>query len=296
MALAAAPLAIAAPIPTSIIALAVFGIGHTVLELRWVLARFRPLFTPGFTAALAVPATAIALARLTGLPRHVEIAAGFGLVALGLAHARRTGRLSNTSVLVAGVVLAASLAATLRQPAAYGIVLAHLHNVVTGVLLWHWAPGAATPDGAKRFRAGLVACFAVVPALILSGALDALLPDRLATTGATAILTGAVTPPDWAATTAGIRVVAVFAFLQLVHYGVWCWLLPRRSPAPGATRATRTTRATPAVLVFTTAVLALVFATDYAAGRTLYTSIATYHAYLELPVVLVLLGGARVPR
>ncbi|MDQ1444482.1 MAG: hypothetical protein QOI20_946, partial [Acidimicrobiaceae bacterium] len=259
--------------------------------LRWVLARFRPLLSTRFMAAACVPATAIAAARLLGLARPVEITAGFGLVAMGLAYGRMTGRVPASSTVVAGAALAAGLALSLRTPGMYGIVLAHLHNVVTAVLLWHWRPD-------RRLRTGLLIAYAAVPALVLIGAVDPLLPSHLARTGPTHLFAASVTPPAWAATTLGIRVAAVFAFLQLVHYGVWCWLLPRRDPAPRPTRAAGQAGQVPvlAVLAFATALLALVFRADYATGRTLYGSLATYHAYLELPVVLMLLGGAHVPR
>ena len=286
----ALPLAAAQPVAASIVSLAVFGLAHTFLELRWVLARFRPLLHGRFLAAVCAPATVIAAARLVGAPRPVEVAAGFALLALAVGHGARTGRLAPAPTAAAAALLAAGLAVSLRSPVLYGIVLAHLHNLVTGLLLWDWAGEAA----GRRFRLALVAAFAVVPALILAGAFDALLPGAagVGQAGAGKLLAGSVTPHSLTGTALGVRVLAAFAFLQLVHYGVWCWLLPRRSPAPPAERRVPWA----AVAAFATVVLALVFRADYASGRTLYTSLATYHAYLELPVVLVLLGGARAAR
>jgi hypothetical protein len=40
-------------------------------------------------------------------------------------------------------------------------------------------------------------------------------------------------------------------------------------------------------------VLAVLFVSDYAQGRTLYAAFASYHAYLEFPVLLALLFGRR---
>jgi hypothetical protein len=266
-----------------------------VLELRWVLARFRPLMPARLVTALCVPATVIALARLTAAPRAIEITAGFALVAIGLGHAAATGRLSRTPAVVAGAALAVGLGASLGHPVLYGIVLAHLHNVVTAALVWHWA------GGSRAFRRTLVVAYAAVPALVLAGAVDRLLPATLAAAGPTHLLAASVAPPVALTTTLGIRMLAVFAFLQLVHYGIWCWLLPRRDharTAPAQSSRAVSSRSVPWTLVIAaaTALLAFVFRTDYATGRTLYTSVATYHAYLELPVVLVLLGGARAPR
>jgi hypothetical protein len=286
VAVVALPFAVRYPIAASIVALAVFGVAHTVLELRWVLNRFRPMLPARLLAGVVALATVIALARLAGWPRPVEILAGFGLVALALVHGATTGRLPKTATAIGAAALAIGLAASLRTPGMYGIVLAHLHNLVTAVLLWEWRPD-------RRFRAGLVAVFAVIPALVLAGALDPALPTAIARTGPAHLLSAGITPPAWAATALGVRIVAVFAFLQAVHYGVWCWLLPRHAPVrPTAATGARV----PAVVViaFATALLAFVFRTDYATGRSVYASLATYHAYLEFPVVLVLLGGPRV--
>jgi hypothetical protein len=282
---AALPLAMANPVAASIGALALFGLAHTFLELRWVLARFRPVFTPAFLATTAGLATVIALARLTGAPRQVEIVAGFALVGAGLLHAGRTGRIPPASVVVAAGALTAALALSLQSPGLYGIVLAHLHNVVTAVLVWQWA------GERKGFRAGIAAAYAAVPALVLSGAVDFLLPAPAVPTGAARLLAGSIVPPQQLSTAMGVRIVAVFAFLQLVHYGIWCWLLPRRGAGGRAVASGKGPWLAAAVMA--TGLLALVFRTDYATGRTLYGSLATYHAYLELPVVLVLLGGAR---
>lgn len=284
----AIPFAVWDPVAASIASLAAFGLAHTVLELRWVLARFRAVLHGPLLAAMAAMATAIALTRLTGAPKQIEIAAGFALMALVVA------RLRPAQAAVAATVLALGLVAALRTPAMYGVVLAHLHNTVTGVLLWEWSSDMAEVHR-RRFRAGLVACFAAIPALVLLGAADPLLPDAIGASGPTRLLAKAVTPDAWLGTTGGLRLLAVFTFLQLVHYGVWCWLLPRRAPALASPEPPRSAQAAlwPAALV-ATALLALVFATDYATGRTLYTSVATYHAYLEFPIVIVLLGGSRV--
>jgi hypothetical protein len=285
VAVVALPLAVAFPVATSIGALVLFGLAHTVLELRWVLARFTPVLSGRLLAAAAAAATVIALARLAGAPPQVEIVAGFGLVALGLT------RLPARQAAVAAIALAVLLAASLRTPAMYGVALAHLHNVVTAVLLWTWAGPAK-----RTLRAGLLACYAVVPLLVLAGGADAVLPHAIGHAGPSHLLAAGITPA-WATTAMGVRIVAVFAFLQLVHYGVWCWLMPRRAPVADRMSADPTVRI-PLIVVgaLATGLLAFVFRTDYATGRTLYSSLATYHAYLELPVVLVLLGGSRVAR
>jgi hypothetical protein len=296
VAMVAIPFALRFPIATSIGSLVAFGLAHTFLELRWVLSRFRTVLSGGFLALLFVPATTIALSRLAGGAKAIEIVAGFAVVALALGQGVRIGRIRPAPAAVGAAALTLGLVLSLRTPGMYGVVLAHLHNTVTGVLLWEWSTD-------RRFRTGLIVLFAAVPALVLAGGADMLLPGSLAAgaTGPAHMLVAGVAPPAWAATTLGIRLVAVFAFLQVVHYGVWCWLLPKRqrqagSTAPTAPTASATRAGWIAAAGVATAVLALVFRTDYATGRTLYGSLATYHAYLELPVVVFLLGGSRVPR
>jgi len=92
----------------------------------------------------------------------------------------------------------------------------------------------------------------------------------------------------------------VFAFLQSMHYFVWVWFLPRH--APEAARAferrvpwLRGARAW-ALGAGLGGVLAVLFAVDYASGRALYSAFASYHAYLEFPVVLAMLLGADAAR
>ncbi|MFM6848230.1 MAG: hypothetical protein ACKOVB_03900, partial [Terrabacter sp.] len=41
------------------------------------------------------------------------------------------------------------------------------------------------------------------------------------------------------------------------------------------------------------AVFAVLFGIDFAQGKALYAALASYHAYLELPVLLAMLVGAR---
>jgi hypothetical protein len=175
------------------------------------------------------------------------------------------------------------------------VVLAFLHNVVPLFFLWEWA--ARLPNRARRtFRATQVGWVLGVPAVIWSGLLD-----RWITGGPAAIaafagrsVTAPFTPPATSADIA-LRFLVVFAFLQTMHYAVWVGFLPRY--APDAVRAfdarlpwlrgRRLWLGAAAV----GAVLAVLFLVDYTQGRLVYSALASYHAYLEFPVVLALLLG-----
>jgi hypothetical protein len=95
----------------------------------------------------------------------------------------------------------------------------------------------------------------------------------------------------------GVRFLVVFAFLQTMHYFVWVAFLPRY--APGAARAFEDRapwlagRRAWALGAGLGGVLAVLFAIDYASGKALYAAFASYHAYLEFPVLLAVLFSLR---
>jgi hypothetical protein len=85
-----------------------------------------------------------------------------------------------------------------------------------------------------------------------------------------------------------------------MHYVVWVGFLPRF--APDAARAfdlrvpwLRGWRPW-ALGLGCAAALGLIFVADYAQGRLLYSSFASYHAYLEFPVLLAVVLGVRASR
>jgi len=105
-------------------------------------------------------------------------------------------------------------------------------------------------------------------------------------------LTLTVLGPDVAAQI-GLRFLVMFAFLQTMHYVVWVGFLPRFAPEAAAAFDARVPwlrgRRAWAVGIVGGAFLAVRFITDYFQGRALYGAIATYHAYLEFPVLLALI-------
>ena len=84
-----------------------------------------------------------------------------------------------------------------------------------------------------------------------------------------------------------------------MHYVVWVAFLPRY--APDASRAFEARlpwlrgRRLWLIAIGVGALLAILFVVDYAQGRLMYSSFASYHAYLEFPVVLALLLGPPAP-
>lgn len=300
---AALALALGAPLATTVLGLIAFGVLHNVLELRYVTGRFAPVLNGRFLTVLLGLISAIVACRIAALfvgqpARVAEILVGYAVLAAGCAHALRGWLLG-----LSGAILAVAGAVSLTWPAYHFVVLAHLHNVVPLFFLWEWA--AALPAGPRRwFRAIQVGWVLVLPLLLLYGVADAALHH--VPTSTVAAFAGdparivALSAPPGSAAIVGARFLAVFAFLQTMHYFVWVWFLPRH--APDAARAferrvpwLRGPRAW-ALGAGLGAALAVLFVVDYAAGRAMYSAFASYHAYLEFPVLLAVLLGARAAR
>lgn len=284
-------LAVNAPIATTVLGLIAFGVLHNVLELRYVTGRFQAVLKGRFLISLVALVSGIVVCRVAGLvvggpARYAEIVIGYAVLAAAAFVATSRARYL---VLAA---LAVAVGASLRWPAYHFVVLAHLHNVVPLIFLWEWARRLPTSAARAGFRAVQVGWVLAVPALILAGAADAWTGD-LGTSGFTDRIVAVSAPPSTVDTVVGTRFLVVFAFLQTMHYVVWVWFLPRY--APDATAAfERRVPALPNKRVWALGVagglvLAAMFAVDYWSGRSVYAALATYHAYLEFPVLLALL-------
>jgi hypothetical protein len=280
--------------------LLVFGVAHLGFEVRYITGRYRPMLQGRVLVGVSVALLAIVAGRLVAngawwTRTEIVILAG-ALVWVLLVHvhdARRRG------IGLAAVAVAATIA--LWFTPAWFVAQAWLHNVIPVVFLWQWSSVLADHRGRQLFRGVTIGWVAVVPLAILAGAFDPLLRAGTATAGQIAQaggVTATVVPPAWQGDLWAARLLAAFAFLQLLHYTVWLWHFPRADRA-----ATRTFEETavghalrswrlPALMLGVSAVLALVAWFDYRSGRGMYTSMAAFHAYLEYPVLLALAIGA----
>ncbi len=299
---AAAALAIAAraPLATTVLGLMAFGVLHNVLELRYVTGRFAPVLSGRLLAVLLGLITAIVLCRLAtvvvGQPaRLAEIVIGYAVLGAACVVAVR-----GPLLVIALTVLVVAAGASLSWPAYHFVVLAHLHNVVPLFFLWEWSRRLPTAT-ARWFRGVQVGWVLVIPGLLLTGAFDRYLGGVSSSVAGFAgdprPIVAASAPPPAVVTDVGVRLLVVFAFLQTMHYFVWVGFLPRY--APDAARAFEarvpwlTGRRAWSLGISLGVVLAVLFAIDYASGKTLYSAFASYHAYLEYPVLLAVLLGLR---
>lgn len=278
------------PAGTAVVGLASLGILHNVLELRYMAGRFERVLHGTFLRLLAALITGIVVCRVlppSAATRDGEILLAYGLLAVACVQAlRRRPRV----LAAAGAGLAAAATASLRFPAYHFVVLTHLHNVVPLLFLWEWSRGMGR--GRRLFRAVQAGWVVVIPALILAGALDPLMG---AGSGWTRRLSVTYTPPAWLHSGAQLRFVTVFAFMALMHYLVWVWFMPRYAPDATAAFERRVpvldARRAWALGLGAGAALAVLFASDYDQGTSLYAALASYHAYLEFPVLLMLVLG-----
>jgi len=297
-------LALRLPVATVVLGLAAFGVLHNVLELRYVAGRFDAVLTGPFLGLLIALVTGVAICRLLPVgaaSRAAEIALSY--VLLGVACARA---LSARTVWLAGAlgVLVLAAAASFTFPAYHFVVLSHLHNVV---------PLFFCGSGRGPCRGGGVGCSGPstvgwvlgVPALILAGVFDPLVRAAPAALGGFGGVTAfevpalvhTYAPPALVPTGMGVRFLVVFAFMQTMHYVVWIGVLPRYAPQAAARFDARVPevrgRRTWLLGIGLAAVLGVLFGLDYASGRTLYAAAASYHAYLEFPVLLALIFAVR---
>lgn len=279
-AVAALALALRAPIGLTLVGFVLFGALHNLLELRYVLGRFAGLLSGRFLGVLLGLITAIALARLVS-GRGAEIVLGYAVLIAAAVWALRGRRLALSAVVA---VLAAAAGLSLTYSSHHFVVLTHLHNLVPLAFIWEWARHS------PALRAISVGWVLVIPAALLAGLADGLMrldgPARLSP-AASPLFDGPM----------AARFLAVFAFLQSMHYVVWVWLLPRYAPAATAAFERRVPGLRGwriwALGAFAAAVLGVILWADYGTGRGIYASLAGYHAYLEFPVLLAMLVSFR---
>lgn len=273
-------LAAKAPLLASVVGLMVLGILHNVLELRYVLARWKGTFAGTFRVVVLGLVTLIALTRLAGAPaRRVEVVAGFAILAAGMAWGARRRPVLAAAGLPLTLVAGAIAWTHLDQ---YFVAVTYLHNLVPFVFLWDWSARRLAGRARTAFRAVQVGWLLVVPALLLTGVVPvpSIASQDVSWAGPMSGHVATVAPPAWRGPEAA-RLLAVFAFLQVLHYVFWCWFLPRRA----ADAPARTPRWAWAGVVAIAAVFAFGYATAWTGTKLAYTSLASYHAYVEYAVL-----------
>ncbi len=269
-----------APLPMLALGPLLLGVPHLVADVRYLVLRPGLHRRPG---AWAVGAALLAAA----LTRDLSVALLAPVPAALLARGPWGRRL----LAAAPWVLAAAAAVASRSGA--GFAVAQGHNVVA-VAIWLLLGSAL--HGPVRARGGAVAGFAGIALAIAAGAFDPLLATtaRWNLPGAETLRSHARTVAPFADAALQLRFVALFAFAQSVHYGLWLRVIPEEArPRPStrtwlaAFRALRADVGDPllAVALVLAAAFAVVGSGSPAAARDAYLALAFFHGPLEFAVL-----------
>ncbi|HLK92488.1 MAG TPA: hypothetical protein VKZ18_21510 [Polyangia bacterium] len=294
--LATLPLLLAAPL--------LFGVPHVVSDVRYLLVRRASRGTAAVSSApvLGLLGASTALCVL-GAGSLALAAAWAAVLCAGLAAPAGRG----ARVAFAALVLAAA-ALSLERPAAATVALAQGHNLVALAL------GAWVVRG--KLRGGFVpaAVFVAGAAAIALGACDGLLRHAVSPGASWSTSSGfaaatfadvrAAVVPAGLAPVLALRCVALFAFAQSVHYGVWLRVVPdaeRTSARPVSFRRSfrlleddlgpRGAR----IAVVLSLALPLAALLSAEGARRLYVQLSAFHGFIELAFVacFVLARSAR---
>ncbi|MDA0933714.1 MAG: hypothetical protein O3C51_09680 [Planctomycetota bacterium] len=297
--LAAAFAAVAAPLWTYAVSLALFGLPHVLVELRYVDRAFAPGLGRRMVRAVLVGLGAIALLR------------GMGLLAIGAPLLRTQAELGVGALLaglvvwfgaplgsragLASVLVAASLAVgVVFAPVTTLVVFAFAHNLTP---LGFLAAGLRGPH--RTFALGLAGtAFLLIPLLIVLGWPGG--PSSLTLEGPPGVgpieqHLGAFVPPAWQLESIALDLFSAAAYLQCMHYAVVLCVLPGLAPEPRSGARVAPTLLDevgkgPAVLALG-AVATVGFALAFGSTRASYGVVAAVHAWVEVPVLIAALAA-----
>lgn len=250
--------------------------GRSWKEIAWVLAPIGALLLLGILAAF-------------GWPRHVEVEIGLGMAACGIAVLAGGSAISEgaKTALLCGLIAVSTFLISHPRPTI--VALLHLHNLI-GLGIWYTLFRQAGTARSGRnivliFAGGLAACAGaalIFPDLTrfgpaphgfgLAEAGNALLP------GAPLLISAIV--------------IRAYAFLQLMHYVIWLFLVPQSGER---TLIQDFGRGGISLIVL---ISAAVIAAGYflpVRTRELYLTVSSFHAWLEIGAASYLFaaGAAR---
>lgn len=288
----AALASVATPLLTYSVTLAVFGLPHVIQEMRYLRRRFDTALGAVFWAVIAL-LIVVALSRFAAfmqvLPypvmRGIELSAGVGLVLLVApgwwsrgGAARWTG-LALTGGLIAGLLLA---------PIATMLIVAVGHNWTPVPLLMDTRPG-------RSWVTLAIVAFVALPLLIATG-----LPwQALSTTGLTSLELDVVTgggladqysaylPSHWHTTSWVQHAFSAIVFAQCAHYIAVLGVMP--AVRDGQARVVPRHWMIAVTIVVLSVLLLAMYTVDFRASRELYGVFSSMHAWVEVPIILLLL-------
>jgi hypothetical protein len=286
--------------------LAVFGLGHVLTEVRYVDARFGNELPRSFWRATGAVLVGIVALRALGVVGAVTasttVPVELVLVAVLFGGAAVAGWQGTTRpaarllVVVAAVVGVGVALFAIVAPVPLVLLFAFLHNATPLLFLVERAPVGRRPFVALAATAVFVGVPAVVAAGVPLGLLSAHVdldaqPWRV---GSLVDHYGVYLPPSLQVEAVAAQLFSAAVTAQLLHYGAVIVWLPRT-----LTANERPTLPWPSWGRFAVVVVALSlgllvhFVVDFAGARALYGLAAAVHAWIEWPVLVAALAGAR---
>jgi hypothetical protein len=292
-ALVAGLLAVYFPVLLFVLAPVLLGVVHVAADVRYLVLRRRLAGWWRSTVVVACVALfalqGLALLHAVGRVENVEL----GLVSLwallgvaGAAYESKAWRRAGVGLLLVLLLAAAALA----FPRGFRQAFAHAHNLV---VLFVW------PLFFRRRPNALVALRVPIALLALLLASGALYRASLASPGAAwgrvhvLDLARALSPFERADLAIGLT--SAFVFLQAVHYAIWLSVIPQaEQPGEGPLSFRQTARSLVAdfggaglgFVALAAAAVLLAALRDPWRASTSYLSLALFHGYLELVLLL----------
>jgi hypothetical protein len=280
--------ATAFPFATYATTLATFGIAHVAIELRYIDSQFHQRLDRTLEGRLVILLMAIACWRYCAIfgwlaaeiAHLLELSCGLGLVLLATQYLGR----SNRQLILPGIILSSLLGmGIVGDPIATSVILSIVHNLTPiGFIL--------DRRDSKYSRALLAICgliFGAIPLLIfLWQLLHSIGQIDLVTN---AIYLNAFVAPEWQKLAIAYPLFSAVVFLQCMHYlvviGLFSQWTNERTPTllPWVT-----SKYFYIILAGISICLLVAFQHDFRLTRSLYGIVASIHAWLEIPLLLLL--------
>ena len=295
---------LASAVAAVVVGVILLGVLHAILELRYVAGRFSGLalglgrrFVGVLALLLAGAVVSRLLAGIVGRPAQVlEIVLSYAIACWAISRVVGARRRRFAWALT-GLAATASLV----WPDHHFAVLAHLHLLAVVAFLWDWSRRLPTARSRRAFRLVQLGWATVIPLAILLGAADAWLGADTALVRSLvedghAVIEGVV-PPGEAGAVLGMRLFAVFAFLQTMHLLVWVVFFPRYAPDAAADLEDRLPWLTGArvwaIGFLAAAFFAVLLVGDYSSAVLVHDAVTLPHVYVEVPLLLARVGRDR---
>lgn len=255
------------PLSCYAVSLAIFGLPHIYCELRYLNERFAHCVKPHFKYSSLLLVSLIAsvnfIAIFIALPHHLEMILSIALllVLISCLYIRAA---------VCVLILFTLIGIVLINPLLAIVVLAFTHNLT---------PWGFLIDQRADRHAALI--FVVLPCLVMMGSYLLSQDFFLYSSAHASMLLSHYIPVIWQKESLVRAIFATAVYLQLIHYDATIRILP-------GLMQHKFKISWPVLLFFI--ITPIGFVMDYAATRSFYAVFASFHAWLEIPLLMLLAG------